>query len=232
MMNLVTLTDIPFKIDVDALLKHVHLRPDSEDADEVRRLAAEAEAIGKPKAAYQVSAAEAIGERSVTIDGVAFTSRVLRINLDGIHRVFPYIATCGMELQHWSDHYDDMLVNFWCDTIKAMALAAASSALHQHVQMQYLPGPLGTMNPGSLSDWPLSEQRPFFRLFGDVTDAIGVTLSSSYLMTPNKSVTGIQFSTERTYENCQLCPREDCPGRRAPYDETLFERYGLQPQPR
>jgi hypothetical protein len=123
-----------------------------------------------------------------------------------------------------------MLAIFWADTIKAMVLAAATSALNAHLQMHYLPGPTATMNPGSLSDWRISEQKPFFKLFGETAASVGVTLSSSFLMTPNKSVTGIQFSTDKLYENCQLCPREDCPGRRAPYDAALFERYGLQPE--
>ena len=43
-------------------------------------------------------------------------------------------------------------------------------------------------------------------------------------MSPIKSVSGILFPTEVTYENCQLCPRDLCPGRRAPYDKALYER--------
>jgi hypothetical protein len=37
-------------------------------------------------------------------------------------------------------------------------------------------------------------------------------------------VSGILFPTEETFASCQLCPREDCPNRRAPYDAELFER--------
>jgi hypothetical protein len=187
----------------------------------------EAERIARPRAAYQLSFVEHVGDRQTAIDGVPFTSRILRVNLDTVHRVFPYMATCGMELQEWSDQFDDMLVIFWADTIKAMALAAATNAMLAHLQTHYLPGPLGTMNPGSLSDWPISEQNPFFHLFGDAQNPIGIRLSNTFLMTPNKSVTGVQFSTDNTYVNCALCPRADCPGRRAPYDETQFAKYGL-----
>jgi hypothetical protein len=226
-MNLVTLTDIPFKIDFAVLLKYLHLRPNDEDALTVRQMATQAEEVGQPKAIYQVSSIEMIDDHQVRIDDISFTSRILRVNMDGLHRVFPYIATCGMELHHWSEQFDDRLLQFWADMIKAMALTAATNALHQDLQTHYMPGPTATMNPGSLSDWPLREQQPFFKLFNGAVDSIGVVLSSSCLMTPNKSVTGIQFSTERLYENCQLCPRDDCPGRRAPYDEKLFDRYGL-----
>ena len=53
---------------------------------------------------------------------------------------------------------------------------------------------------------------------------IGVQLTDSYLMHPLKSVSGILFATDGTYGNCQLCPVERCPNRRAPYDPTLFDR--------
>lgn len=76
----------------------------------------------------------------------------------------------------------------------------------------------------SLADWPLPEQRPVFSILGDVTEAIGVRLTDSFLMIPHKSVSGIQFSTVETFESCQLCGREVCPARRAPYDRDLYER--------
>jgi hypothetical protein len=142
--------------------------------------------------------------------------------------VFPCIATCGMELEEWSRGFDDLLERYWADIIKELALVSASSALNANIQTHYLPGNTAVMNPGSLQDWPISEQKPFFQLLGEAPAAVGVTLSSTYLMTPAKSVTGLSFTTDTTYVNCELCPRETCPNRRAPYNEALYqERYGL-----
>jgi hypothetical protein len=59
---------------------------------------------------------------------------------------------------------------------------------------------------------------------GDVAGAIGVWLSDSLLMVPAKSVSGVRFPTEESFESCQLCSRENCPGRRASYDDTLYDR--------
>lgn len=229
-MNLITLTDIPFELDSDILLSHVHLDRNSDDANDVLAMAHDAFSIGRPKAMYQVAFVTHTGDKTVEIDGVEFTSRILRVNLDTVHRVFPYMATCGAELQQWSDQYDDMLQVYWADVIKEMALACATGAMQRDLQIRYLLGPVAMMNPGSLPDWPIKEQKPFFQLFGDAISNVGIELSSSYLMTPNKSVTGIHYSMVDSFESCQLCPREDCPGRRAPYDETQFERYGLKPQ--
>jgi len=44
-------------------------------------------------------------------------------------------------------------------------------------------------------------------------------------MVPLKSVSGIYFPTEIKFESCQLCPREVCRGRVAPYDPDLVKKY-------
>jgi hypothetical protein len=80
------------------------------------------------------------------------------------------------------------------------------------------------MNPGSLPDWPLSEQRPLFTLLGENPGTIGVELMDSFLMTPVKSVSGMWFPTEERFESCQLCQRHNCPGRRAQFDAGLYDR--------
>jgi len=50
----------------------------------------------------------------------------------------------------------------------------------------------------------------------------GVELTDSQLMKPNKSVSGFLFPSESDYENCQLCPRENCPNRSADFEEELY----------
>jgi hypothetical protein len=223
-MDPVVLDRIPFRVDLPQLLKAVHLGADGEDAPRVMELAQAAEAVARPKAIYRAAYIESKGEESVVIEGIAFKSRVLRVNLDGVHRVFPYVATCGMELEQWSASLNGMLEQSWGDAIKRTALNAAFAAVGQHIEERFHLGKTARMNPGSLEDWPLSEQRPLWELLGDPTKQIGVTLKDSFLMSPIKSVSGIVFPTEVTYENCQLCARERCPGRRAPYDRALYER--------
>ncbi|MFW5768460.1 MAG: vitamin B12 dependent methionine synthase, partial [Spirochaetota bacterium] len=59
---------------------------------------------------------------------------------------------------------------------------------------------------------------------GNVDDLIGVTLTDSFLMMPNKTVSGIRFPNEVGFESCELCHREDCPGRRADFNQELWEK--------
>jgi hypothetical protein len=222
-MESIILTDIPVALDVQALSDRLHLRPGSGTFDELAALVAEAESLARPKAMCRLVYVTARDGDSVALDGIPFTSRVLTVNLNSAHRAFAFVATCGVELHAWSESLEDVLHQYWAEAIKEAALRRAMRALGDAIE-RFDPGKLVTMNPGSLMDWPLRQQRPLFELMGDPLAAIGVELTESCLMVPNKSVSGLRFPTEVSFESCQLCPRRDCPGRRAPYDSELYEQ--------
>jgi hypothetical protein len=220
----VILHDIPFQIDLEDLKRKLRLKDGSPYMQDVHRLAEEARKTGKPKAIYKLAFIDEKGEDRVVIDGVRFQSHILRVNLDQAQRVFPYVVTCGMELEDWANRIEDTLLRFWAETIKEMVLRYAYTRMEEDLNERYRPGRLSRMSPGSLADWPLHEQRPLFKIVGNTEETIGVRLSESLLMIPTKSVSGIRFPTEESFESCQLCPREICPNRRAPYDPGLYER--------
>ncbi len=223
-MDSFVLDNIPFQIDTGQLYKNLRIKEGSELVARLNHLVDKAQAMGKPKAAYKVAFIESRGDDQVIIDEVMLTSRVLRVNLEKAHRVFPYVATCGLELEDWSSTINDMLEKYWADVIKEMALRVAFKHLNEHLIDHFQPGKISRMNPGSLPDWPLPEQQQLFALLGGGPASIGVKLTDSFLMIPIKSVSGIWFPTEESFESCLLCPREKCPGRRAPYDSDLYDR--------
>lgn len=224
-MEAEVLDQIPFELDRDRLLRKLHVKRGSTNAADLENLMGEALAVARPKALYRIAYVDSKNHDSVVIDGVTFASRVLRVNLEDTHRVFFYVATCGTEIEQWSKSFaDDLLQQYWTDAIKEMALRAAQRALNDHVRDRFQLGRTITMAPGSLEDWPITEQGPLFEVLGDLSKAVGVQLKESFLMLPIKSISGIRFPTEIRFESCQLCSREVCPGRRAPYDETLYKR--------
>jgi hypothetical protein len=225
----VTLLDqVRFAADMPSLVTKLRIKDGSKHLDSFQALAAEAVEIGRPRAMYREAYVESKEDGAVVVDGVRFQSRVMRVNLEQAYRVFPYVATCGVELAAWYRAQDDLLQQFWAETIAEVALRQALTALRAHLKEQYRPKNLSAMAPGSLEDWPLQEQKPLFALLGDPEGAVGVRLTESMLMVPTKSVSGIFFPSEASFESCQLCPRAKCPGRRAPYDEGLrTDKYGL-----
>ena len=223
-MDPILLDDIPFDVDVSELFERLHVGEGSERAGDLARLVEDARSVGKPKALYKPAFVESRNDDTVVIDGVTFRSRVFRVNVDHEDRVFPFLATCGRELDEWSSGFDDMVYAFWADTIKMMAVDAAVRALGGHIDERYQPGPTSRMSPGDVPDWPTEEQASLFALLGDTEQLIGVELTGSFMMIPTKSVSGVRFATDSGFDSCQLCPREKCPDRRIPYDSSLYDR--------
>ena len=227
-MDLIILDNIAFEFDIPALLKRIRVDESDPLAEEIRDLAARAHEAARPKAVMKAAYIDSRGPDFIMVDGVKLTSKVLARNTETVHRVFPYVITCGTEIEAWSKSLGDPLLQFYSDAIKEAALRAAIAKAWKHMETVFGLGKVSTMNPGSLKDWPLEEQRPLFKILGKGIEAIGVTLTDSCLMLPVKTVSGLRFPTETTYENCQLCPREVCPGRRAPYDKKLAkDKYGI-----
>ena len=223
------ITDIPFELDMEDLLEKIHVETGSSDAEEFEALVQKVRKRGRPKVVYKESFIQSKDEKTVTIDNVTFTSRTLRMNLEKVERVFPYVATCGREVDEIRFPEGELLKAFWLDTIKETLLDFACQYLDGHLTHKYMLAKISSMSPGSGDTiiWPIEQQKELFSLFGNVEDLIGVSLTDSCLMIPIKSVSGIRFPTEIDFRSCQVCHREKCPSRSAPFDKGLWESIQL-----
>jgi hypothetical protein len=223
-----TVLTAPFTLPHEEIFSKLSIKPGSHFENSLREFLIKVEQIANPKAMYRVSYIDDIGADTVTIEETTFHSQALSKNLATIGRVFPFIATCGIEVDEFPIEQDDILQQYWLNTIKLMLLEASITHLHETLQNSYRIDNLSAMNPGSgdASVWPIEEQSQLFSLFGGIQTTIqqvGVTLLPSYLMVPDISVSGILFPSETKYYNCQLCQREDCPGRQAHFDPELWK---------
>ena len=225
------LDSIPVSLDTEALISQLRVSPNTHDAKDIANLVQTAKTLARPKAIYKVSYIDANDGRSVRIDGVQFKSRVLGANLRPVQRVFPYVGTCGKELDQLDVPSDDFARAYWVDTLKALVLRRCLDYLYNYLQRKYALQKTATMSPGAaeLHVWPIEQQKRLFSLFPDAQTAIGVTLTDSCLMIPSKSVSGILFPTEIDFRSCQVCRRKNCPGRAAPFDPHLTESYHHPP---
>ncbi|TET67923.1 MAG: vitamin B12 dependent methionine synthase [Dehalococcoidia bacterium] len=225
------LNSIPIDIDLEAVLRRMQVRNRSESIiKNVEEMLEVARPIAKPKAVYDVVYVDNKNGDSLEVGGVKFTSRVLRVNLDKVERVFPYVVTCGKELDGIDIQSGDFIKGYYLDQIKETVLVLARKYLEEHLKRSYALGQMSRMAPGAGAgdDWPITQQEELFSLFGGrakVEEMIGVRLTDKCLMIPIKSVSGIYFPTEIRFESCQICPRERCIGRRAPYDPELVKKY-------
>jgi hypothetical protein len=170
-----------------------------------------------PRGAWDVAFVGARGEREVEVGSVVFLSAVLRKNLETANKVFPYVITIGPELERVAAGQGDLLKQFYLEEIANLVLEQAAAWLSGHLESRYGVAGLANLSPGSLADWPITEQPKLFELLGDTERLVGVRLNESLLMIPRKSISGLMFPSEEGFVACRLCDRERCQGRKAPY---------------
>ncbi|HOS98052.1 MAG TPA: vitamin B12 dependent methionine synthase [Deltaproteobacteria bacterium] len=221
-MERIILDDIPFEADENGLMELLRIRPGTRNAADFCAILREAGAVARPRAGFGVASPVMAGDDSVEIGQVRFTGRILRVNLEKAGVVFPFVATCGTELEEWSSGLSGTLHAFWAENIMLLALGSAVARLEQHLKDRLGVQEFSTMNPGSLPEWPIEQQAPLFALLGDTVRAMGVRLTDRMVIRPLKSVSGISFVSAEGFVNCALCPRERCPSRRAAYDAALY----------
>ncbi|MBN1320502.1 MAG: vitamin B12 dependent methionine synthase [Thermoleophilia bacterium] len=224
---MVILQDVPFPLDVESLMEKYRVGPDSEYAPTFREFVARVQDAARPKAVYEVAYIDEKGDDYVVVEGVRFTSRALRKHLTEAERVFPYVVTCGTEVDAARRPDDGIRQKAWLYMLKGELVSAGVAELARHIGEHQRIAHLSSMNPGSgdLTMWPLAQQKELFSLLGDVEEAIGVRLTASHLLMPEMSVSGLMFPTEFDFHSCQVCHRERCPNRRAPYSQEDWETY-------
>jgi len=195
---MVSVIDIPFDLNTSPLFELFRVKPDSVRAKELEYLAEGVRKTGKPRVLYKASFIEARGEDTIKLDSVTFTSRALRNNLDKIDRVFPFIITCGAEIDAIEAGEGDLEKEKWISYLKSTLIVVSMKFLAEHLAKEYSVTKLAGMCPGQrdYSDWPLEQLRELFSIFGDAEDLAGVRLTESLLMIPEVSAVGIFLPTE------------------------------------
>jgi hypothetical protein len=221
------LNRIPVMLDHNEVLRKLGIKRDG-GRDQVKRLVEMAQPLLEPKAVWKACYIDAKLEDAVVVNGIYFTSKVLRRHLDEVESVFPYVVTIGDRLEKRARTWEDFLGSYILDVIGNVAVTKARAHLEEELRNRFTLEGMATMSPGQIKDWPIQDQQPLFDLLGDLESSIGVRLEESLFMTPAKSISGIYFPTEVPFFTCQLCPKEGCSSRRAPYDERLAEEYGVR----
>lgn len=199
------------------IYERLRIKPGSSAERRLEALLPVAQALARPKAVFKIITPQRGSERLVVLDGVVFESELLSKHLSEAQWTFPFVATCGRELDEWAKSLSG-LEQFMANEIMIVTLHQAVRRIEEMLRHRFEYSEVSAMNPGSLPrEWPIMEQRPLFELMGDLPGQIGVRLLPSLLMDPGKSVSGIYFRTAEKFHNCQLCTKADCPSRKSPF---------------
>ncbi len=178
----------------------------------------------QPKAIYlNYEIEKIIGERVYFKSGNIFTGPNISKILAGSKYSTIFITTLGsMTDKIIKDVSDsgDMLATIIMDAITTELLGILGNNLGEIIKKEGIRekgwGSTCTYSPGQYK-WTIEEQKEIFSMIDG--NKIGVELNKSCLMVPFKSISGIYGfgpvdSIDKTRVACDLCPRENCIGRR------------------
>ena len=132
------LDNIPVKLDFEVVSKKLRLRNKNEDVEKIiQELIETSRSLAKPKAVFEISRVENKRGDSLDIGGVTFTSHVLRVNLDKVDKVFPYVVTCGRELDEIKIPPQQIMKNYFLDQIKELVVRSALNYLADYLRKNH-----------------------------------------------------------------------------------------------
>lgn len=219
-MEKLILRDFEFSVNEAELLGAVNIDRDEDPdlAEEALEVIAEGLSLSRPKAVCACLPLSVDG-KIVNIGEVSFENEFVAQKLSSGGICVPYVATCGAEVAAWAAKLSDPMHSWWAQELMLKLLSCAMKEVHTLVKSRWFPNAphMTALNPGSLEHWQIDGQKDLFAMLSHGAEEIGVELTPSMLMLPHKSSSGIFFSSSREYENCELCPRTDCPNRRAAF---------------
>ena len=187
---------------------------------EILPLLEEARSIMEPKAVYSFTRVAEIKDDQVRLEnGHALRSIVLADMLQTGQEIVPYVITIGARLEGVAREQRNLLHAYLLEKIADRALEKAGEYLRSHAGGRL--GPIiSTFSPGSGTGelFAIDQQETLFSLLEPYRN-VGVHLSSSHMMIPRKSVSGVIAATREEYVACAYCPRR-CESRRKPYQGT------------
>jgi len=179
----------------------------------------EAYAFIKPAAYYTIKPITSVENSKIAVDGLLFTSRNLARVFSSCSQAAIFVVTIGKALEKKVAQLTKeglILKASVLDAVGSVAVEKVANWLENMIRSiaaengdkvgwRYSPG---------YCDWDITQQK---ELFGGLDGkSIGVNLTSTYLMVPRKSISGIigMGKSCNTFSACRFCSRKNCPHRR------------------
>lgn len=216
--------NIPVDFTVETLAPLCRVRPDSGAWDLLEEAVPLVNQFGAPRAVIKWASVNAIEGDHTTIDGVTFESKVVADKLRHTPRVFLSVVTAGSGLEQCEELKNGLMLNM----LDGALLYHASAWMIGYMKDRFGFDGSSMLSPGSLPDWPIQNNFSLFDIIGN-TEEIGVSLNAAGYIKPWNSGSHIHFSGDG-YQNCSLCRKYDCVGRRARFNREEYIRiFGMEP---
>jgi len=202
---------IPVEYDEEELWRMLHVETLKGKKKEIASLIEESRELIEPKAVYTYLEVVRIEKDSIHLEsGDVLKGIILADMLKCGQKVAPYVATIGPKLEDRASKLtgDSILLAFFLDKIGNYALEITIENIKSLVE-KTLGNKVSNFGPGEGTGelFGIEQQAVLFKTLQPFS-SIGVQLTSSYLMIPKKSESGVFAITDEEYISCQYCPNK------------------------
>lgn len=189
-------------LDHQAMIAKMRLKPGTKRAEDFTEMLKAAELVARPRAGVISCQPVMLETNHIRLGDTVFVSELLWEKIREEKEVYPYLITCGTELDAWAKGFDG-IGQYWADEIMLRVLLNAQKQMVEKVAELSRHQRLSRVNPGFKRTWPITDQKPFFELLGELPERLGVILTSTFLMDPAKSSTGIMFQSDEIIDEVE-----------------------------
>lgn len=207
-------TNIDFKLDENLLRKLLKVRRDTLLFEEAMSIANDKIDYVKPKFILKKLEKYKVNETGILIDNIKLNSRILGERIKESPSVFVFVATGGIEIMSHIDSLSDYFEKYVLDQVAYMGCLWALEKMEEALKKIHNISNYISLAPGSLPDWDVIETKKLFELMKEDYKKIGVQILESGMVEPIKTISGILFQSEDSFNSCELCMRQKCPTRR------------------
>jgi cobalamin-dependent methionine synthase I len=220
-------TQVEVEVDKRHVLRRIGYKDDCEPSPRIANLISEytqlAQKLIKPSYAYVIRNVDMVRQRDAFIgDLITFRSYVIARLLEQCQQVGAFLVTIGDELEKKATRLANeglILESYTLDAIGSSAVEKIAELMETEISKKVSAQGFcisRRFSPG-YCDWSIRQQKELFRMIDG--DSVGVSLTTGYLMIPQKSVSGIvgigpSCADIESYNPCRTCNKRNCLGRR------------------
>ncbi len=189
--------------------------PEDSIVEQIENTWAEIACLCVPQYLYAIYPGDRKGATQVEVAGRVFsTGKMIASYLEGMEQACLFVTTAGEEYDRYKKtlrEKGELVSEFIADAIGSAVAEACVQRIQEELSERYPDLPHSYPYSPGYCGWKLKEQTLLFSLLPDTP--CGVTLNSSFLMYPIKSVSGIVGLGEnlrRREYGCAVCENINC----------------------
>ncbi len=205
------LENIKIEFDPARLATDMHLDINMPEFLEFKELIEQAKSIAAPRVLISELAVIGADDSRLISSAGEFNCSLLAQLAGKCKFIFPFIATCGKEMENIGSDISDPLQLYWVDFLKEYALETAFQKAKAETSKKCHGQIITSLIPIDDELWPLSGLREIFGVFtaSDI-ERLGVELTEYLYIKPTKSRAGVFFPTDKELDLCSLCNLKKC----------------------